>query len=177
MYDVLVVVDMQNDFLTGVLGNAECAGVVPNVVNLIKSQNWDTILVTQDTHDENYLETQEGRNLPVEHCIFNSDGWKLNDEVNNALIGRAVSFIMKGSFGSMGFAQRIEQLYREYKSDLRVIFCGVCTDICVISNVMLAKAAAPEALVVVKADACAGVTPEAHETALNAMKACQVVVD
>ena len=172
--NVLVVVDMQNDFLTGVLGNKECAEVVPNVVDLIKSRSWDLIICTQDTHDKDYMETQEGNKLPVEHCIINTDGWKITDEVNDALIGRSVSFIMKKSFGSMGFAQKIGQLYNEYKNDLHITFCGVCTDICVVSNALLAKAAAPEAIIGVVEKACAGVTPESHTHAIETMKSCQV---
>ena len=174
MYKVLVVVDMQNDFLTGVLGNKECAGVVPNVVDLIQSQKWDLIICTQDTHEENYLETQEGKKLPVTHCVMNTEGWKLNDDVNKALIGRNVHFVMKPSFGSMGLAHKVDGLYKEYKEELELTFCGVCTGICVISNVLIAKASAPEAKVEVVENACACVTPESHKIAIEAMKTCQV---
>ena len=165
---VLVVVDMQNDFIDGALGTKEAVAIVPNVVEKIRGFD-GKIIFTRDTHEENYMDTQEGKNLPVMHCICGTSGWELNPEIE-AL--RKEDAIDKPSFGSMELASYLRGL-----DDIESIeFVGLCTDICVISNVMIAKAALPEVPVIVDAACCAGVTPESHTNALEAMKVCQVKV-
>ena len=165
---VLVVVDMQNDFIDGALGTKEAVAIVPNVVEKIRGFD-GKIIFTRDTHEENYMDTQEGKNLPVMHCIRGTSGWELNPEIE-AL--RKEDAIDKPSFGSMELASYLRGL-----DDIESIeFVGLCTDICVISNVMIAKAALPEVPVIVDAACCAGVTPESHTNALEAMKVCQVKV-
>lgn len=165
---ILVVVDMQNDFIDGALGTKEAVAIVPNVVEKIKNFE-GRIIYTRDTHEENYTETQEGKNLPVPHCIRGTQGWELNPEIE-AL--RKEDAIDKPSFGSMELASSLKGL-----EDIESIeFVGLCTDICVISNVMITKAALPEVPVIVDASCCAGVTTESHRNALEAMKMCQVQV-
>ena len=165
---VLVVVDMQNDFIDGALGTKEAIAIVPNVVEKIKNFEGE-IIYTRDTHEENYMDTQEGKKLPVPHCVRETEGWELNPEIE-AL--RKENVIDKPSFGSMELASCLKEL-----EDIESIeFVGLCTDICVISNVMITKAALPEIPVIVDASCCAGVTPESHRNALEAMKMCQVKV-
>lgn len=171
MGKVLVVVDMQNDFITGSLGTKEAQGIVDNVVKKIQSckeQGYE-ILVTLDTHGESYLQSQEGRFLPVEHCIRGTWGWQLESSVE-AAVGEARRY-EKGTFGSKELAQDLEKMNPE-----SVEFVGLCTDICVVSNVLATKAWLPETPILVDAGCCAGVTPEAHEAALATMKSCQVEV-
>ena len=165
---VLVVVDMQNDFIDAALGTKEAVAIVPNVVEKIR--NFDgKVIFTRDTHEANYMDTQEGKNLPVPHCIRGTIGWELNPEIE-AL--RKEDAFDKPSFGSLELGAYLKEL-----SDVEFIeFVGLCTDICVISNVMITKAALPEVPVIVDASCCAGVTPESHQNALNAMKMCQVQV-
>ena len=166
---ILVVVDMQNDFIDGALGTKEAVAIVTNVVEKIKSFDGDKIIFTRDTHEENYMETQEGKNLPVPHCIRGTQGWELNPEIEGLRKEEAVD---KPSFGSMELASYLKEL-----DDVESIeFVGLCTDICVISNVMITKAALPEVPVIVDASCCAGVTPESHKNALEAMKMCQVKI-
>jgi len=166
---ILVVVDMQNDFIDGAFGTKEAIAIVPNVVEKIRSFDGDKIIFTRDTHEENYMETQEGKNLPVPHCIRGTNGWELNPEIEALRKEEAVD---KPSFGSMELASYLKEL-----DDVESIeFVGLCTDICVISNVMITKAALPEVPVIVDASCCAGVTPESHKNALEAMKMCQVKV-
>lgn len=164
----LIVVDMQNDFIDGALGTAEAAAIVPYVKSLI--ENFDgKVLFTRDTHSENYMETQEGNNLPVPHCIKGTHGWQIRAELD-AL--RKTEAIDKVTFGSKDL---VEVLRGE--TDIESItFVGLCTDICVISNVMLTKAFYPEIPLAVDAKACAGVTQQSHKNALEAMKMCQVTI-
>ena len=159
---------MQNDFIDGALGTAEAAAIVPYVKSLI--ENFDgKVLFTRDTHSENYMETQEGNNLPVPHCIKGTHGWQIRAELD-AL--RKTEAIDKVTFGSKDL---VEVLRGE--TDIESItFVGLCTDICVISNVMLTKAFYPEIPLAVDAKACAGVTPQSHKNALEAMKMCQVTI-
>jgi len=176
---ILVVVDMQNDFIDGVLGTKEAEAIVPGVAEKIKNHD-GIIIVTQDTHHDNYLETQEGRNLPIKHCIKDTEGWKLNSSVENALKGKEVITVEKITFGS----EHLPEVYKAINEKLskngdkieEIEICGLCTDICVISNAMLTKAFLPEVPVVVDASCCAGVTPESHKNALEAMKVCQIKV-
>ena len=163
----LVVVDMQKDFTDGVLGSADAVKIIPRVKELCESFDGEVIF-TRDTHTENYLETQEGRRLPVRHCIKDTDGWQLSDTLQE--ISKDAHIIDKPTFGSIALAEYIKS-----KNDAEsVLLCGVCTDICVISNAMLLKAFLPEVTVAVKEDACAGITPESHNTAISAMKSCQI---
>lgn len=176
---ILVVVDMQRDFTTGVLGNQECAEAVSGVVDVIRTGKYDTVAATRDTHGEDYLSTNEGKNLPVVHCIRDTEGWEIVPEVAAALKeaakGRAVEIFDKPTFGSVKLAEYLQKQYLE-DSDLQVDFVGVCTGICVISNVALAKAYCPEAQIRVIAAACACVTPDSHRTALDAMRTFQVAI-
>jgi len=165
---ILVVIDMQNDFIDGALGTAEAVSIVPYVKETIK--NFDgKVLFTRDTHFENYMTTQEGKNLPVPHCIKGTDGWQIRPELD-AL--RKTEAIDKPSFGSKDL---VDVLKKETEIE-SITFVGLCTDICVISNVMVVKTFFPEIPIIVDAKACAGVTPESHRNALNAMKVCQVKV-
>jgi len=166
---ILVVVDMQNDFIDGALGTKEAVGIVPNVVEKIRNFEGEKIIFTRDTHEENYMETQEGKNLPVPHCIRGTKGWELNPEIE---VLRKDDAFDKPSFGSMELGAYL----KEQEDVESVEFIGLCTDICVISNVMITKAALPEVSVIVDASCCAGVTPESHKNALEAMKMCQVKI-
>ena len=177
MKKILVVVDMQNDFIDGALGNAECKAAVANVVNKIEAFDGDEIYYTLDTHHDDYMETQEGKKLPVMHCVEDSNGWQLNDLIDKALGTKKcpVVGIPKPTFGSVSLAN--ELMFEFEENDVfEVELVGVCTDICVISNAMLIKAFFPEAKVVVDASCCAGVTPASHKNALEAMKMCQIEV-
>ncbi|MCR5355834.1 MAG: cysteine hydrolase [Lachnospiraceae bacterium] len=166
---VLVVVDMQNDFIDGALGTKEAVAIVDNVALKIKNHN-GPVIYTRDTHGPDYLNTQEGKNLPVEHCIEGSDGWK----ISSALPADKDSTVFnKPAFGSKDLGVYLEKLNEKEKID-EIEVIGLCTDICVISNVLLIKAFLPEVPVSVDPSCCAGVTPESHETALAAMKMCQV---
>ncbi len=174
MNDVLVVIDMQNDFIDGALGTQEARQIVPRVVARIRG-HMGPILATRDTHDDNYLHSQEGHHLPIMHCKQNTDGWALHPDVAKALSGRPHRMIDKPSFGSLALAESLTDLAKE-KLLTSITFVGLCTDICVISNALIAKAALPEVPIYVDAAACAGVSPESHERALDAMSVCQVVV-
>ena len=164
----LIVVDMQVDFINGALGTKHAEAIVPAVVQKVKSFD-GKIIFTRDTHTVQYMETQEGQKLPVPHCIKGSDGWQICPELRPY----AVTVVDKPTFGSMtlpevlaGYGQEIEEIE----------LCGLCTDICVISNAMILKAAFPEAKIRVSAACCAGVTPESHQTALAALTAVQIEV-
>lgn len=163
---ILVVVDMQNDFIDGALGTPEAASIVPYVKQIIESFD-GKVLFTRDTHFADYMDTQEGKNLPVPHCIKDTDGWRIRRELD-AL--RKTPAIDKITFGS----KDLVDILKGEPSIESITFVGLCTDICVISNVMLTKAFFPEIPLIVDAKACAGVTPESHQNALAAMKMCQV---
>ena len=172
---VLVVVDMQNDFVYGPLGNEDCRSAVKDVVDVITNGGFGLIVVTMDTHDEDYLSTQEGIRLPVEHCIEGTEGWELVPDVECALeeSGAEVVTVRKGVFGSVDLPGIIASRCKE---DAEVYFVGVCTDICVVSNALILKAFFPEAPIAVDSACCAGVTPALHEAALETMKSCQIDV-
>lgn len=171
---ILVVVDMQNDFTTGPLGNKECFEAIEKVKEVIENGNYDKIIFTMDTHTEEYLSTQEGRRLPVKHCIRGTYGHRVVDSLVEAAANKTknVSFVEKPTFGSFELAKLIE--YSGMGENAVIDFVGVCTGICVISNVLITKAKVPEATVRVIEEACACVTPESHKTAIEAMKLCQV---
>ena len=168
---VLVVIDMQNDFIDGALGTPEACAIVPAVVDKIR--NFDgLILATRDTHGADYLNTQEGRNLPVEHCIKGTKGWELNPEISELIKETPID---KPTFGSCELGMRLKEL-AQHENIENITLIGVCTDICVISNAMIIKAFLPEVPVTVVKDCCAGVTPESHLRALEAMRSCQIEI-
>lgn len=168
----LIVVDMQNDFITGSLGTKEAEAILPKVIEKVKKFE-GTVIYTKDTHHDNYLETQEGKNLPVVHCVEDTWGWALPVELEALSAGDRI--FHKPTFGSMELAEYLEKENVNNQVE-EVELCGLCTDICVISNALLLKAAMPEVKVSVDAACCAGVTPESHKNALTAMKMCQVTV-
>lgn len=175
---ILVVVDMQNDFVNGSLGSPEAQAIVDNVVKKILDFDGN-IFYTLDTHTEDYLETQEGKNLPVKHCITGTDGWAPNAAVWMALMHQEVAdephMIAKDTFGGVSLPMRINEML-EGEEPEEITLVGLCTDICVISNALLLKAFYPEAKITVDASCCAGATPEGHKTALAAMKPCQIEI-
>lgn len=164
----LVVVDMQNDFINGSLGSKDAEAIVSSVVNKVK--NFDgKVIFTRDTHFEDYLKTQEGRKLPVVHCVKDTEGWQICDELKPY----AKTVVDKVTFGSID----LPDIIKNFKDDIEEIeLCGLCTDICVISNAMILKAAFPEVTVTVDSKCCAGVSVESHNTALNAMRAVQIEI-
>ena len=169
MKKLLIVVDMQNDFITGALGSADAVSIIPTVRAEIEkrgAQGWE-IAYTRDTHAQDYLSTQEGKRLPVEHCVKGTHGWEIADGL---YVGGKV--FDKPVFGSCELGE-----YVKAGNYTAVELIGVCTDICVISNALLIKAYAPETRVSVKAEACAGVTQESHQTALKAMQGCQIDIE
>jgi len=170
MNKLLVIVDMQKDFIDGSLANKDAKAIVPDLCKFIKEWDGD-ITCTLDTHHDDYLDTQEGKNLPIKHCIKLTEGWLIDKDIREALAGRDVNIIEKETFGSWDLADRIN-----WKGYDEVVFVGTCTDICVISNVLTVKAINRETPLVVYADLCAGLTPEKHEAALEVMKSCQVDV-
>lgn len=175
MSKLLLVIDMQNDFIDGALGTPEAVKIVDRVNEKIK--DWDDsgspVIFTVDTHDENYLTTQEGQRLPVPHCIKGTHGWKISDKLyrpENALV------LEKNTFGSAELGSILDKYTHVSDPVEEIQLVGLCTDICVISNALLAKAFLPEAKITVDSKCCAGVTPESHETALKAMSACQITI-
>lgn len=170
MKKILIVIDMQNDFINGVLGTKEAVDIVDKVKEKIEEYRNDgnVILFTRDTHYENYLETQEGINLPVKHCIKGNKGWEISSELDT----KDSVIIDKPTFGSTKLVDIITNSY----SDVEFELIGLCTDICVISNALLIKAYLPEAKITVDAACCAGVTPESHRNALSAMRMCHINV-
>ena len=181
MTDMLIVVDMQRDFVTGPLGSAEARAIVPAVAARIRrAVEEDTqVVFTLDTHDTDYMETREGRFLPVPHCIQGSEGWALEPEIAKECKRGMISF-EKLTFGSTALMHHVAALAGAKGcvngKGLRVELCGVCTDICVVSNALLLKAALPEADIMVDSALCAGVTPEKHAAALETLRSCQVEV-
>ena len=164
----LIVIDMQNDFVTGSLGTPEAQVIVPNVKKKIEEYDAreDAIIFTRDTHFDNYLETSEGQNLPVKHCIMGTHGWEIAD----GLEVHCARYINKPTFGWTGWeTQRFE-----VGDEIEIV--GLCTDICVVSNALILKAMFPEVKITVDASCCAGVTPESHKAALTTMKMCQINV-
>ena len=170
MKKILVVVDMQNDFVDGALGTKEAQSIVKNVVEKIKS--YDDIFVTYDTHSENYMQTSEGKKLPVAHCIKGTDGWKLNSEIQQALSGKKYTEVEKITFGSVDLPKLISEYAED--EDFSVELVGLCTDICVVSNALILKANFPEKEITVDASCCAGVSPKTHNASLDTMRCCQI---
>ena len=171
MKKFLIVVDMQKDFVDGALGSAEAAAIVPNVVR--KIQDFDgELIATFDTHPENYMDTAEGKKLPVPHCIQGTPGWALDSAVAAALENRGYTAVEKPTFGSTALAGILRQMAGQ--EDFSMELVGLCTDICVVSNALLLKAHFPEKQIRVDASCCAGVTPKSHEAAIATMASCQI---
>ena len=171
MKDILVVIDMQNDFITGSLGTKEAQLIVQKAVKKIKNFSGD-VFYTQDTYPPSYLNSQEGKFLPVIHCIKNTEGWEFSEPIKELVNGNVYE---KNTFGSAALAEDLQQMNK--KEPIRSItIIGLCTDICVISNALLFKAFLPETGIYVDASCCAGTTPENHTNALNVMKICQIIV-
>lgn len=181
MTDMLVVVDMQRDFVTGSLGTPQAQAIAPAVAERMEraKKEGTAVVLTLDTHESNYAETREGRMLPVAHCIRDTQGWTLAPEIA-AACGRGMISFEKPTFGSTALAQHVARFASERATEdgrgLTIELCGVCTDICVISNALLIKATLPEADLVVDSALCAGVTPALHEAALAVMRSCQIDV-
>lgn len=174
---VLVVIDMQNDFIDGALGTPEAQAIVPNVVAKIKSYPAQNVYATLDTHPTSYLTTQEGKNLPIEHCIKGTVGWELAPQIAS-LINPSHIF-EKPTFGSTQLASAMKALAEAAPTTtpLEIELVGLCTDICVVSNALLLKATLPETLIKVDPTCCAGVTPTLHEAALTTLRSCQIQVE
>ena len=173
MKSFLIVVDMQRDFVDGSLGTPEAQAIVENVVRKIEKHE-GSIIATLDTHEAHYLDTAEGRKLPVKHCIRNTPGWLLNERVAKVLSGKKCISVEKGTFGSIDLPKLLMDLADG--EPFRVEMIGLCTDICVVSNALLLKAHFPEVDISVDASCCAGVTPEAHLAALKVLQSCQIDV-
>lgn len=173
MKKFLVVVDMQKDFVDGALGTKEAVAIVPAVVKKINAFNGE-IIVTYDTHGENYMETSEGKNLPVPHCIKGTDGWQLDKSIVSALENKSYTAVEKPTFGSVNLPEIIKEKANGETFTIELI--GLCTDICVVSNALLLKANFPEAEICVDPECCAGVTPESHNASITTMKMCQIKI-
>ncbi len=171
MKKFLIVVDMQKDFVDGALGTAEAVAIVPKVVEKIKGFEGE-IFATYDTHFENYMETAEGKKLPVPHCIKDTAGWQLDARVASALAEREYRAVEKITFGSVDLPGKVKEAAKGEPFSVELI--GLCTDICVVSNALLLKANFPEAEISVDACCCAGVTPETHRAALQTIRCCQI---
>jgi len=175
MSKYLVVVDMQKDFIDGSLGSAEAQAILPKVIEKIKNFP-GTVVYTRDTHEENYLETLEGKKLPVVHCVRDTEGWKFQEDIQELITANRSLVFDKETFGSIQMAGCLQGIDRMAPID-EVIVVGLCTDICVMANAVLIRTAMPNTPVRVDASCCAGSAPEAHRCALEAMKSLQIDVD
>ena len=168
MNKILIVIDMQNDFITGSLGSEMAQAIVPNVINKIeklRKENYE-IYFTRDTHDADYLNTLEGKYLPVEHCIFGTDGWRFPKE----LFSLATYIINKSTFGCNAW-----EIYLPEEAEV-IEICGLCTDICVVTNALSLRTIYPDTKIICDASCCAGTTIEKHNAALDVMESCQIEV-
>lgn len=175
MKKILVVIDMQNDFIDGILGTKEAEQIVPAVVKRIQEFEGE-VLFTRDTHTEEYLQTAEGKKLPVRHCIRGTRGWELHPEIEAMREKKDAVVFDKITFGSTELASYLREHLQSFGGISAIVLCGLCTDICVISNALLLKAFLPEVPILVDASCCAGVTVESHRNALNVMEMCQIDV-
>lgn len=173
MKQILIVVDMQTDFVDGALGTAEACAMLPHAADYIRKCKGD-IIVTLDTHMPDYLDTAEGKQLPVPHCIKDTPGWQLHPAIADALTDKPITIVEKPTFGSVQLPDIVRTLAQGQPFALTLL--GLCTDICVVSNALLLKAHFPETNITVLADCCAGVTPESHAAALTTMRMCQIQV-
>ena len=171
MKKFLIVIDMQKDFVDGALGTNEAQAIIPAVTEKIKGFDGE-IIVTYDTHSDNYMNTAEGKKLPVPHCIKGTDGWQLDKNVADVLKTKEFTVVEKPTFGSVELPRIIEKI--SAGDDFSIELIGLCTDICVVSNALLLKANYPEKQISVDASCCAGVTPDTHNQALATMKMCQI---
>ena len=174
MKRILIAVDLQNDFISGALGTAEAEAIVPRAAEKLRAFDGDALFVTLDTHGADYLQTLEGQKLPVVHCVEGTHGHALCDEVREALKGKAYTEIRKNGFGSFDIAPLLCRMFPDEEIGLELI--GLCTDICVVTNALILRAAFPNAEIAVDARCCAGVTPETHRAALDTMRCCQIDV-
>ena len=172
MRKILIVIDMQNDFIYAALGTKEAAAIVDSVKEKIRSYPAENVIATMDTHQENYMETQEGQNLPVIHCIKGTEGWRIRPDIAELLTDAKI--YEKPTFGSTAMAADLKALSEKEEIELELI--GLCTDICVVSNALLLKATMPEVKISVDASCCAGVTPKKHLAALETLSSCQIHV-
>jgi len=179
---ILIVVDMQNDFIDGSLGTAEAVGIVDAVVKRIQNSRGELILFTQDTHQGNYLDTAEGKKLPVVHCVENTEGWEIRKSILDAWLNnddtikiaeRPQNIFTKPVFGSVDLVSFLKSRVHEI-TEIEIL--GLCTDICVVSNAIMIKNTMPDVKISVNSDCCAGVTPQSHTEALNVMKMCHIDV-
>ena len=170
---ILVVIDMQNDFIDGSLGTPEAVAIVNNVRRKIESYDRNDVYATRDTHQVDYLETQEGQNLPVEHCIEGTEGWQIRSSLASLIPSGHI--YNKPTFGCLELAGEIQAITM-YDEDVEIELVGLCTDICVVSNALILKAFMPEIKISVDASCCAGVTPQKHRAALETMRSCQIHV-
>ena len=173
MRKLLLVIDMQNDFIDGSLGTKEAEAIIENVKAKILAYPARDVIATLDTHEANYLNTQEGRNLPVEHCIRGTEGWRIRSDIAELLT--EAKLYEKPTFGSVRLAEDLKTLSETEEIELELV--GLCTDICVASNALLLKAMMPEVRISVGASCCAGVAPEKHAAALETMRSCQIYID
>ncbi|MBR2578223.1 MAG: cysteine hydrolase [Erysipelotrichaceae bacterium] len=173
MKKVLVVIDMQNDFIDGSLGSDDCLATVGPVIREIESKEYDYIVLTRDTHQPNYMETLEGKNLPVEHCIREGYGWQIREDIMKAVMdsGKEYKIFDKKSFGSFALVGELET-YKDVIEDITIV--GLCTDICVVSNALMLRSMLNDTPIWYVADATAGVSRESKEAAIKTMNACQV---
>lgn len=169
---ILIVIDMQNDFIDGSLGTKEAEAIVSAVIEKIKEYPKQDVYATRDTHPEDYLNTQEGKSLPVEHCIKGTKGWEIRADIAELILKNHI--FDKPTFGSVQLAEAVKKMNEEEPLEIELI--GLCTDICVVSNALLLKAFMPEVRISVDPSCCAGVTPEKHEAALETMRSCQIQV-
>lgn len=172
MNDLMIVIDMQKDFIDGALGTPEAVAIVPHVARRIRGHH-GPLIVTYDTHYERYLQSQEGHHLPVIHCQKGSPGWQLDPAVEKGLAGREALRLEKPAFGSLELADKVRAMH-EARPLTSITLLGLCTDICVIANALILKAALPEVPLYVDAEGSAGVSPKSHRRALEAMAVCQV---
>ena len=173
---ILIVVDMQNDFISGALGTKEAEVIVSGVKQKIAGFD-GRVIATRDTHGEDYMDTQEGKNLPVPHCIRGTEGWEIESGISELLEEKQARIIDKPTFGSVELGEYVKQLNDTVEPVEKIALVGLCTDICVISNALLLKAYLPEVPIEVDISCCAGVTPQSHEQAAEAMKMCQIDVE
>ncbi|MBQ8826179.1 MAG: cysteine hydrolase [Oscillospiraceae bacterium] len=174
MKKAMIVIDMQNDFISGALGTKEAQAIVENTAQAVKDFKAETglpVIFTKDTHGDDYMNTLEGKKLPVPHCIKGTQGWEL-DGALKALVSDNDAVLEKVTFGCKDIADKVTEVYGGAPDEIEIF--GLCTDICVISNTMLLKAAFPEAVIKIRENCCAGVTPESHRNALEAMKMCHI---
>ena len=172
MRKILIVIDMQNDFIDMALGTKEAVSIVEAVKERIRSYPAEDVIATMDTHHDNYMETQEGRYLPVPHCIKGTEGWEIRSDIRELL--NDAKIYEKPTFGSTALAAELKELSGKEEIELELV--GLCTDICVISNALLLKATMPEVKISVDRECCAGVTPEKHLAALETMRSCQIQI-